>query len=84
MIRLKESLFEEYCNTFDQMDYRADDYCPTKEEIEEEIIPNLEKYLPFILWIDETGFDTEKNRSNRKIINDLLKNNMEICEEEEI
>lgn len=77
-------------NTFDEMmdkidiiseDYnlKANDYAPSLEELAE-IKDELEKYYPFLCWIDETGYDTEENAEARQIIRMLITKFVDVTE----
>lgn len=64
--------YEKYLEIFDNMKEKADDYVPSVADMNI-IKENLPKYIPFLFWIDDTGFKTEENAAMRKEITQLLK-----------
>lgn len=50
----------------------AGEYCPTPEECDEILIKDLKQYLPFMLWIEHTGWETAENAKNRRYLRLLL------------
>lgn len=65
----------------DQMDVYADDYVPSEEDFKE-ICENLNDYMLFLIWIDETGISTNENEGMRKRINRLIKEHLIIKEDD--
>lgn len=74
--------FEKYCEVFDKMFYKAEDYVPTIEEIRKNIVPDLEHYILFLLWIDSTGKETIKNAKTRRLIRQIINNNFEVIDDD--
>jgi len=58
-------------DTFDKMIFTADEYVPTQEDLKE-ICRNLPYYMPFLLWIEETGYDTDENIEMRNVIKGMI------------
>ena len=73
--------YDRFEKMFQQMGYHAGEYVPDSVELEEEIIPNLKKYIKFLMWIDMTGTQTEANRYVRKLIHDILLKNITLVDE---
>ena len=51
---------------FERMSFKADEYVPTMDELKNEVEPNIQKYIKFLLWVDLTGIKTEENLLERK------------------
>lgn len=79
MITCTYSQLDDMFETFDQMKHRAEDYVPTEKDMET-ILADLPKYLSFLIWIIETGEETEENETMRKVINRIIRNNMKTVE----
>lgn len=73
--------YDRFEKAFHQMDYQAGEYVPDTVELEEEILPNLKKYITFLMWIDTTGVQTEENRYVRKLIHKILLENITLVDE---
>lgn len=69
---------------FKSMFFDAQDYVPSEQDLIQEIIPNIEEYLIFLLWIDLTGHTTKENEERRKKVHHLLLEHLEIVDESEI
>lgn len=67
-----------FSDVFKMGKLKADTYCPTPEEITEIISGDLGRYLPFLLWIDQTGITTEENKDRREYLRSYLYNTMVI------
>ena len=74
-------MLEDIYNTFDAMDYKAGEYTPAEEDLKL-ILENLAEYLPFLLWIDETGIETEENAEIRHSIREIIKTRLNLFENE--
>ena len=64
--------YEKYLDIFDNMKEKAGDYVPSIADMNI-IKENLPKYVPFLLWIDDTGYETEENKAMRKEISRTLR-----------
>lgn len=76
MARISRGDISKFSKVFNMGKIRADTYCPTKEECLEIIDKDLDKYLPFLLWIDQTGFSTPENEENREYLRSYLYSKM--------
>lgn len=76
IIRISEVDFDKFIDVFNRGKVRADSYCPTPDECDDILLKNLSKYIPFMLWIEETGYETEENAENRKYLRHLLYSRM--------
>ena len=74
-----EEQYNSIYDRIDQMDVMADEYVPSEKDFIE-ICENLDIYMLFLIWIDETGYETEENEKMRKRINHLIRNNLIIKE----
>lgn len=70
---IKQTEVDRIYRAIDKIDYSADEYAPALEELKS-IIGSKEpdKYVPFLMWIDDTGYDTPENITSRKIIRKYL------------
>lgn len=75
--------FDEICETMQRMDYHAGPYAPAARELMERVEPELEAFILFLLWVNETGFETDENRMPRRIIREILRTHIELYEEVE-
>lgn len=74
-----EEQYNSIYERIDQMDVLAEEYVPSEEDFVE-ICENLNEYMLFLIWIDETGVSTEDNQEMRKRINRLIKDYLVIKE----
>lgn len=59
-VSIDEATFDKIYDCFDKMEFKAEDFVPTEKELLE-MMQNLPKYMPFLMWIDETGYDMEED-----------------------
>lgn len=64
----------------DEMEDTADEFVPSEDELKE-ICDNLAEYMTFLIWIDETGIETPENKTMRKLINKLIREQLIIKED---
>lgn len=67
--------FDEFCNICEQIDAmerKAESYCPTEDDIIFRMLDNLDVYIEFLIWVQETGFTTPENEKDRKYLNKFL------------
>lgn len=76
MIRISDGDARNFYDVIDLGKIRADEYCPTSEECDSILVQNLPKYLPFMLWIDETGYETPENAKNRQYLRQMIYSRM--------
>lgn len=79
-IIISNRYYEKYCDFFDRMKMRADAYSPDLQVIRNDILPNLEENIVFLMWIDETGFETDYNRESRAAVREILRSCLEITD----
>jgi len=70
---ISNRIYEKYCTAFDQMELKAGPFSPDLEVIRKEILPNLEDNIVFLMWVDETGIETEDNKRSRGMVREILK-----------
>ena len=73
--------YDKYMELFQMLNYQANDYVPEINEIINVILPNLPKYIVMLMWIDETGYDTDENIESRKLIRKILMSSLELIED---
>ena len=79
-ITISNNDFECICQKIDTMLYTADSYCPTKDEILFIALEDLPRFLPFLMWVDETGKETPENKKDRKYLRSVLKEYVVVIE----
>lgn len=79
MINITEEQLSNMYKIFDNMDLKANDYVPKKDELDE-IMDNLVEYMKFLMWIEETGYETEENKDMRARINKIIKDELNITD----
>lgn len=72
-----EKTFQSMYDVFEKMTFTADDYTPTEIELKM-LCDDLPRYMPFLLWIEDTGYDTDENIKMRKTIRQIIKNKLRI------
>lgn len=77
-IKITWRQFEKICDTFDHMYFTADNYCPTKEEIVIYALNDWKTNYLFLLWVEETGVETEENKEDRKFLSQMLRKYLSI------
>lgn len=81
-VRMSFDSYDRFTELFNRMEYRADEYTPTIDELEGPITRHFPKYALFLMWIDETGVVTPENAWPRRIIRGLLTEGLELFSEE--
>ena len=74
--------YDKYMDLFQKMNFKAMDYVPEKKELINTILPNLASYVILLMWIDETGFETDENKEVRTLIRKTLTSQLELIEEQ--
>lgn len=74
--------YDKYMELFQQMNFKAMDYVPDKKDLVNIIFPNISKFVVLLMWIDETGFETEENKETRALIRKFLTTSLELIEGE--
>ena len=82
-VRCSYKQYDKLLAIIEQMQVRADDYAPSVEEINTRVLPNLEKYMAFLIWIDDTGYDTDENVEARQYIKEIVKTSLQLYDNEE-
>ena len=72
--------YDKYMDLFQKMNSKAMDYVPEKKEFINTILPNLSNFIVLLMWIDETGFETEENKEMRTLIRRTLTSTLELVE----
>lgn len=81
-VRMSFDSYDRFTELFNRMEYRADEYTPTIDELEGPITCYFPKYALFLMWIDETGVTTPDNAWPRRIIRGLLTEGLELFSED--
>ena len=87
-MQIPYSEYDRFLDIFSRIPNTAEDYVPDEEQlnlIEKEFQEGTaQKYLPFLLWIEDTGVDTSDNVGRRKRLSQILKTYVEIGPDEEL
>jgi hypothetical protein len=75
---------DKYYEVFEKMDVKANEFCPTTEELYQLIVPKIYDYILFLLWIDETGIETEENKQDRLNVRKIIKEYLTVCDEKDL
>lgn len=75
--------YDQICDIVGRMYFRANEYTPTMEELRNIVEPRFEKYMLFLIWIDETGETTDLNRGERAEIRRILNRNLVLYDPED-
>lgn len=72
--------YDKYEELFQNMYFQAGRFAPTVGELKQVILPNLEGYILFLLWIDITGIETADNTESHQLIRQVLRQNLELVD----
>lgn len=73
---------DEMMKNFRQRNVVAGSYIPSRNEIDNIIVPNFEKYIDYIYWLLETSKpETEEARQNKKYLMSLFSERVRIEED---
>lgn len=70
IIKCRENDYQRLIRIFHKMKEKPYEFVPTRWDLEKYIIPNLNKWIIFLLWIKEMGIETTENKVIR---NDICK-----------
>ena len=73
---------EKYYTAFENISFLPYDFTPTMDQLENEICPNIEQYVVFLLWIDEMGVRTQENELEHNEISNILKHCLILLEDD--
>lgn len=71
-VTIKGEDIDRIYDEFTAMDFRAEYYVPTAEELKTMVL-NLKEWALFLLWINDTGEITEENANEHAIIEQIIK-----------
>ena len=71
-VAVEEKVFDQKFDCFDKMEFKADEYVPTEKDMLI-MLDDLPKYLPFLIWIDETGYDVEDDTGQKSMRDKIRK-----------
>ncbi len=74
---IKNKDFGKFYDFCDSTKFRAGEYVPTKAELKK-MLDNIQEYILFLMWIDDTGEVTSENEDEHLIISKILKECLEI------
>ena len=77
---ISNRLYEQYCGFFDNMELKANSFAPDPDVIIKDVLPNLEDNIIFLMWVDETGFETDLNSESRAMVREILKKCLDITD----
>ena len=71
-VTIKCADIDKIYDEFTAIDFKAEDYVPTVEELKSMVL-NLKEWAIFLLWINDTGEITEENSEEHAIIEQIIK-----------
>ena len=71
-VTIKCADIDKIYDEFTAMDFKAEYYVPTVEELKSMVL-NLKEWAIFLLWINDTGEITEENSEEHAIIEQIIK-----------
>ena len=77
MLKIQYKKFERLCRDLESLEFDADEWVPSEDDMKI-IEGDLKKYIKLLLWVQETGRETEENAEMRKRITLLLRNNLKV------
>lgn len=77
MLKIQYKKFERLCRDLEDLEFDADEWVPSEDDMKI-IEGDLKKYIKLLLWVQETGRETEENAEMRKRITLLLRNNLKV------
>ena len=86
-MKISYSEYDRCLDIFNLMPITAEEYVPDKkklDKLEESMAKGtVRRFIPFLLWIDDTGTQTPYNRYGRKRLSQLIKKYIEVVPDEE-
>lgn len=78
--------YDEKCENIKRVENTKPGWYPSVEDIDKRILPNIEHYLDYLIWISETSGEPldEETRAGKKYINEILYREIELVDDEEV
>lgn len=85
MIEIKQSELDKMCDDFDKMNFKAETWWPTVDEIKNYIEPCLKSKLAFAIWITETANEpqTDEEKAAKRYLLNLIYKNVKVIDDDE-
>lgn len=88
MIKINYDQYDEILAIFDSMMFKAYEFMPSFSDlykIKEELENGLgAEYVIFLMWLEETGIETEENKKERHFLKGIIKEHIEITDKKNI
>ena len=73
--------YDRLVDSFSKMEYQAEEYVPNEADMDRYVEHGDGSYMDFLIWIMETGTETEENRFMRRRINAYLREHLTLTDE---
>lgn len=73
--------YDRLVDCFSKMKYQAGEYVPDEADMDRYVEHGDGSYMDFLIWIMETGTETEENRFMRRRINAYLREHLTLTDE---
>lgn len=73
--------YDRLVDCFSNMEYQAGEYVPDEADMDRYVEHGDGSYMDFLIWIMETGVETEENRFMRRRINAYLREHLTLTDE---
>lgn len=88
MVKIDYDQYDEILAVFDSMMFKAYEFMPTFSDlykIKEDFENGLgAEYVVFLLWLEETGIETNENKKERHFLKSIIKEYIEITDKKNI
>lgn len=88
MVKISYDQYDEILMVFDTMMFKAHEFTPMFSDlykIKEDFENGLgTEHVLFLLWIEETGNETEENKKERHFLKSIIKEHIEITDKKNI
>ncbi len=78
--------YDQKCENIKRIENTKTGWYPSVEDIDKRILPNIEHYLDYLIWLTETSGEPidEESRAGKKYINEILYREIELVDDENI
>lgn len=78
--------YDQKCDSIRQIENTKPGWYPSVDDINERIVPNIEHYLDYLIWLSETSGEPidEEASKGKKYINEILYREIELVDDDDI
>ncbi len=78
--------YDQKCENIKRIENTKTGWYPSVEDIDKRILPNIEHYLDYLIWLTETSGEPidEESRAGKKYINEILYREIDLVDDENI